>query len=588
MAAPHHSTDKDTSACIRSLRAAWMRRGIDDPAAEVDALSRALPCFDNDGNSTDATADEAMDALVYLYPWARMEAGRMIKYMARRHARCRCRLAGILRLSSSPFGDATALRYLGVCAEDAPDHQTVDNIGKALARLSDESPCAAAKIVVDCTFDDRLSGEGVAYALDAIARACPKRLTAAILDKTAADPAQCPDLRLASVIRSAALHADSGVILETLFAALAAGGANHHPALCMIKAMVAHNYDTVHDYGLASQTLGRLVSYAKERGTDTDSIINNDSNPCLQSAALINHLLSPPSKIDAEQARRNLELFPAMKRSFRLSWFKKAVREGRTPHPLIAWLSHHSNEDLKHLLAGPPGETVAERRTRELRLEHERGPAKDLAFIDRALTLLEDSRLTAATYVKHMRNPEQFRDTVSEIAFVVPFVAGGCKVELEPSMGQKRLDATVDLGPQRVPVEVLSPRMWRPLDLFGGPHKVCRDRLTRKILVKAAEQLPTPGTCGDPVVVAVDTSRSETTVGDAEKCMRNQDPHTDSISAVVCFEPVMSCDPSSSARGTVIPNPHARVPLDAAALEALRRVLGDVPPSKERLEGGAP
>lgn len=557
MAAPRHNTDKDASARIKSLRAAWMRHGIDDPAAEVEALSRTQSRPDNDDNSTDA-------------------------------------------------------------ASDAPDQQTVDSIGKALARLSDESPCAAAKIVVDCTFDDRLSGGGVAYALGAIARACPERLTAAILDKAAAAPAQCPDLHLASVIKRAALHADSRAILDTLFAALAAGGADHRPALCMIKAMVAHNHDAAHDYELASQTLDRLVSYARARGTDTDSITNKDRDPCLQSAVLINHLLSPPPEVDAERALQNLKLFPSLKKSFGSPWLESALREDRTPHPLVSCLSHRLNEDLKHLLAGPPGEPAAERRIRESKLECGRGPAKALAFIDRALALFEDSGLVAATYVKHMRNPDQFWDTVSEIALVAPFVADGCKVELEPSMGRKRLDAAITLGQQRVLVEVLSVHMCRQLDLFGVSRKVSRRRLAGKILAKAAAQLPAPGTCGNPVVVAVDTSRSEAVPNDAEgyvlgpkvhevtidqrtgetidyrvardikECMHRQDPCTDSISAVVCFEPAMSCDLTSTAKGRVISNPHARVPLDAAALEALRRVLWDVPSDEERPEGGAP
>ena len=512
----------------------------------------------------------------------------MIEDMAHRNARCRSRLACLIRLSTSLFDDATALRYLGVCAGGIPDRQTADNMGMALARLSEKSPCAAAKTVVDCTFDDRCSGGGVAYALDMIARACPDRLMTAILDKAAASPAPCPCSYLASVVKRVALRADSEAILGPLFGALDAGGAACRPALCMIRAMVDYNHSETHDSELASRTLDRLVSHARASGIDVDSIRKAESDPCLRSAAIINRLLNPSPEIDAERVLQNLELLPALKRSFDPALLVNAAREGRMPHLLAAWLSRHSTKDLKRLLAGPSGETTCERRIRELRLGCERGPAKALAFLDRALALLEDSRLVAATYVKHMKNPGQFRDTVSEIALVVPFVAGGCKVELEPGMGQKRLDAAITLGSQRVLVEVFSPRMWPPLELFGGPRKVSRDRLAGKILAKAVEQLPDPGTCGDPIVVAVDISRSEMTSEDAEKCMHNRNPRTGSISAVACFEPAMSCDLSASARGTVIPNPLASVPLEVATLRALKQILQGAPPGKEHAGGGVP
>ena len=172
-------------------------------------------------------------------------------------------------------------------------------------------------------------------------------------------------------------------------------------------------------------------------------------------------------------------------------------------------------------------------------------------------------------------------------------------------------DAAITLGAQRVIVEVVRPHTWKRLDLLGGPRKVSGGRMGRTVLGKAEGQIPAPGACGDPVVVAVDTASSEMEADDAAdyvlgprihreavdrrtgetisrcadrdaaRCMHSKDARTDSISAVVCFESDMSADPHAAIEMTVIANPHAAVPLEAPALKSLGKAWQDAPPCGE-------
>ena len=598
---------------IRSMHVAWRRHGVPDEAALFVALSHVAMRHDG------AAAAVILTALADIYPKAR-DVDPLIEYLARRHASCRAALAARICRHSSPFDDATALRYLAICAEAPPDFQTMHDIHMALAGLSERRPADAVKIIVGHLFDERYASAAMGHALQEIGRASPRGLTRAILDKVSAERDHVRDLFLFRAVDDISVNADPEAILDPLFDALDSGDDKAaRPALYMINAMVTRNHDITQDAGLAARTLRRLVGYAQARGIDPKRATRTGCGDDLKCSSLIYHLLHPPPRVDGAVVLRNLEGFPVLKKAFKPEWIRAEIAKGDgAQHPVVALLSTISLEKIGKLHAGLPGETTDECFNRLFRLWYEMGPLEIPAFLDRALALFDANKRCVPGYVKKMKNSYQFRDTISEMALVAPFVAGGYEVELEPPVGDKRLDAAIRLGPQRVLFEVLAPRTWEPLKLLEGPRKIPQGRIGSKIFDKVKKQLPAPGTCGDPIVVAVDTSRSEATPDDAEtyalgpevqevtinrctgetmdcavardveQCMHSRDPRTDSISAVVCFEASLSCGLSASARGKVVPNPHAKVPLEEAALEALRRVLGGVPPGNDHQEGGAP
>lgn len=589
---------KEIEAGIECLRTAWRKDGIADAASGIRALAPVI------SRSDGAAAGEAMDALVDLYPAAGEEkVGRMIEDLARKNASSRSRLAQRIQLSSSPFDDVTAIRLLAVCAVGEPDPPTLDNVHRALARLSKKRPDAAIKAIVELLDAENVS-DSMGHALQEIGRTNPGPLTTAILARFGADLTPAADIRLGSIATDIARHADPDEILGALFAALDSGGAAvARPALRMIKAMATLNCDATHDDELASRMLCRIVRHAQASGINVEHVLKKERSVHLKCAAVIRHIMHPPADVDRTRVMENLELFPALKRAFGSGWFSRKAKKGQAPHPLIACFSALSPERIESLRAVPPAETPRERFNRELWLRHESEPLDTLAFLDMALALLEGAETGTGKYARHMKNPDQFTDTVAEIALVVPFVAKQCRVELEPSVGKKQLDAAVELGPQRVLVEVLSPRMWEPLELLEGFRGIPMDRVPDKIFDKVEGQLLDSGARGDPIVIAIDTSRSETTLDsvvdyvlgpmtytacldtgagraaggsaarDAEKCMHKRDARTDLISAVVCFGPTMSADPSAAVKGVIIENPYARVPLDPATRDALARIL---------------
>lgn len=603
-------SDDEVAAGIRCLRTAWGRDGIADGAAEIRALAFALSLPDGEA------AGEAMDALVDLYPLAGEEAGRMIEEMARRHGRCRSHLAERIQRCRASFDTATALRYLAMCVAGASDPPTTNRIYLALAKLSKEDPDAAVKAVADM-FDILHPSEDMGHALQEIGSARPGSLTAAVLDKVSANYIPAADIRLPSIVCDIAKHADPNPILDVLFDALDSGGPATRPALRMINAMVTLNCDITHDSELASSTLRRLVRHAKTSGIDTKRLLKGERDAYLKSATIIRRLLDPPPEVDARRVTENMEMFPALKAAFGPSWLAKMSGTGQPPHPLVGCLSNLSLEKIESLRVQPPGETPGERCNRELRLNYASLPLETLSFLNRALALLDDAGMGGNKYVRHMKNPDQFMDTVSEIALVAAFVANQHPVTLEPSVGKKQLDAAVDLGPQRVLVEVFNPRMWGPVDLLEGSRGIPMGRAAGKIFDKVTEQLSALGACDDPIIVAIDTNRSEITqesvvdyvlgpltytvafdtvaregIGgsagrDAGKCMHNLDARTDMVSAVVCFAPTMSADLSAAARGVIIENPHARVPLSPETRGMLAGILQGAP-SGDGGRGGEP
>ena len=212
-----------------------------------------LPYF----GSADVVVNEAVKDPVVPHSAAREDASHTSAAMDHRHVRCCSQMHCVIRLHPSSFDEAPALRYLGVCTKGAPDQQATTNMAAALAIIP-ETPDASIETDTTRMFDAKRTGGGTVYALDMTGSACPRRLTAAILDNAGAGSASSFDLYAPSAIKSTVKHVDPSELLRPLFSELDAGRVDFYPATRMIKATVAYNCHMACDANPAPRTSHRL------------------------------------------------------------------------------------------------------------------------------------------------------------------------------------------------------------------------------------------------------------------------------------------------------------------------------------------
>ena len=586
--------DREIAARVRCLRVSLCEHGMPAAGRVLDRLEGALE------RGGDDAAGEAMETLLYMYDGGGGRAGRMIGEAAKRNTRCRATLAHRIRRRGT-FDDEASLRHLAACAGDWGSPATVMETHYALAVLAETRPAEVAAIVEGCLAGGHYHAECTGHVLQAIGKKRPDLAIKALLGVARLRPALELPFLLPEMIRDVAEHADRMSVFKALLDSL--GGresAADNACLIMLNAMVTENHDVLHDDRLSSYALERLRERASAEGVDADRVTGGRDSKDMACSALIYAMQHRPASVDRRRVVDGLESFPAIKRLFTLDWLERMLEEG-TPHPLINILAQIPSEKTAQT-EPPAGESEKDRFNREFRAWYESRPRLLLGALDAQLEDLERSGQGAAGYVRRMKNPEQFYDTLSEMAFVAPLAARHAVV-IEPRVGEKRLDALIQIGPQAVYVEVFRPRMWERLELLEGMRGVPTDRAGGKIFEKLKNQLASAKGLGHAIIVAIDISDSEIrpeqiddyvqgplffTLGidtgrgrvrgdsvgrDEGHSMHHLDDRTDIISAVVCFRPTVSPDGEYGIAGTIRANPHARVTLSRSTLREIEEVL---------------
>ena len=587
--------DREIAAGIRCLRVCHGEHGILAAGSVLDRVENALE------RGGESTAGEAMEALLDMYDEKSGRARLMVEDAAKRHTRCRARLAHCIRRGGT-FDDETSLRHLAVCARDWSNRATVVETHYALAKLAETRPTEVATIVEECIASGHYNTEYTGHVLQAIGKKRPGVMIKALLGVARHKRAWNLPFLLPEMIRDVSEHADRESVFKELFDSLGKDPAADNACLIMLNSMVTENHDVRHDDKLASYALERLRKRASAQGIDVGLVTRGKDDKNLMCSALIDAMQHRPASVDHCSVLDALESLPTIKRLFTRDWFEKMLKAGGGAHPLVRLLAQVPSKKTAEPAAPPAGETEKDRLNGEFRAWYESYPASRLGALDAQLAELEKSGQGAAGYVKHMKNPEQFLDTVSEIDFVAPFVAGHA-VTIEPKVGGKKLDALIEIGQQAVYVEVFRPRVWKPLELLEGMRGIPMDRAAGKIFEKLKKQLASAKGLGDAIIVAIDISGSEirpdqiddyvlgplffkfslgpehermdgSTMGRDEECsMHRRDGETDIISAVVCFRPAETAGGGYGVVGTIRPNPHAKVTLTRSALHEIEGVL---------------
>jgi len=108
------------------------------------------------------------------------------------------------------------------------------------------------------------------------------------------------------------------------------------------------------------------------------------------------------------------------------------------------------------------------------------------------------------------KNPEQFDDVLSEIEFNAYF-SGRYTIEIEPEIGNKKLDSRVLLDKRGILFEIFTPRPYKPLQETQKTKKaILIPNISKsKILDKLRDQIiPIKSLIKEPVIIVIHTKYS--------------------------------------------------------------------------------
>ena len=540
--------------------------------AEADVLG----LLERASESFDAGVKVAtVDALVTFYGSDRRRCMISIERLAREHQRCAGWLA--YRISrGSTFDDESSLCLLAVCAES--HSRAPQEVLWALEDLAERHLEQVLRIVITCAVRGRYS-RYAEQVLHKLGKAHKTRAMLVLLDSLASASELS---RLAPAMIKCVVAGIGQGTLELVFEAIRSEPRLREIGLLALLAICdpregktpcTSTFEAVEDF---------LKSLAESSGIDVVRAIKGNGDPSVRCGFLIDAVLNY-QPTDYDLARRNMGRFPALLGLFGKEWIGRKERSGRA-HPLLDALGRKL----------PPEGSASGAESKEW------GALRLLRSLDLNLSSLKEAGHDVAGFVEQLKNAEQFYSKVSELDFIMPFLHK-CAFELEPKIGRKRLDIRLDTGGRPIYVEIFSPEMLAKLTLFPGAHAV-PSRVGRKILDKARDQLRELDGLGRPAVLAIDVGRSEISCSEVEACLRGplmgfmsvdqngamvetgsewvvdksahaQDPASDVISAVVCYEARTLDDLTQRMKCKIIHNPYARVRLHDSETEFLEKCL---------------
>ena len=217
-----------------------------------------------------------------------------------------------------------------------------------------------------------------------------------------------------------------------------------------------------------------------------------------------------------ELAQKNLEHYPTIKRLFEEDWILEKVSElrineedGVNGHGLAWMLSAHPDRKVLKI--------IEENRRKASEGNVDAGmmaflqesyfytPLLKLQELEENLKLLEkDSKIRST--LKKAKNEEQFWPTLSEIEVAAYFKKNGLLKQIEPLVGGKTPDLSIDLAGEETFLEVYTPELSNALVAAGKERKVIamKNRAWGKIDDKL-KQLPK----GKSSVLVINRSFSE-------------------------------------------------------------------------------
>lgn len=339
-----------------------------------------------------------------------------------------------------------------------------------------------------------------------------------------------------------------------------------------------------------------LYDVAKAEGFEPSEIVKGENDSVLRDAMMIDYVMKYGEDLNYDTIFSNLQFFKNIQNVFTIKWFESMKGKKNRTHTLLRILSRNifpQNDTINNVIKQIKESEGKEKGWQFFRLQTVLSDVMFLLDFDQKLGRLVDYNLEGFFSIKSLRtnlqNESQFEETVSEITFTTAFL-GKYEVVIEPLINnKKRMDAKIKMDGMDIFVEIISPRMFKPLNLLTNVMNV-KNRVKEKVYDEFKKHMMDFEYNSSPILLAIDIGRSEidyefveeylfgtlkmTMLLDKEKkevtdtywqrqkdAMHDKKPEMDSISAIICFKSRIRDDLTYHTEGKIIDNPYAKIRL---------------------------
>lgn len=342
-----------------------------------------------------------------------------------------------------------------------------------------------------------------------------------------------------------------------------------------------------------TQSFELLSNLCKVAKLDPVELTKTENDSVLKCSMLIHYLQYYSNDLNYDRIVSNLKNFPYLSSLLDDEWITKMKKSGNRTHLLLRVLEREfpEIEKIQKILGDiDTSKDEKEKYWNQFRLENVIHDLIYLSHLESNLKKMSQNNLDIiAKFKKKLKNDTQTSATISEINFIASFV-GKCQVEIEPTIIKKRADVLLEIDSQKVYVEVISPEMFKELDLLEGVMRGIPNRIKNKILDEYKDQLFELDNSNYLVLLVIDTTRSLTHIDEIEdallgdlqytflmdskthedkggywsrkdNALHTSTPRISTISAVLCFRSELFTDFTFHNVGEIIDNPKADNPI---------------------------
>jgi hypothetical protein len=348
-----------------------------------------------------------------------------------------------------------------------------------------------------------------------------------------------------------------------------------------------------------------LAKLVEEKNLDVNEIIKDESNRLFQCLKIIDALQQDRKEADFAKISWALEKHAAIKNFLGADWFKME-QEGKRGHALLVLLSRSVIDEAnlaKDLESMNKEKDHLKREIMVLRIRNKKSPQALVDYLDGILNQVASKTKKLKDLQNGLRNPDQFWETISEIEVISAFI-GTHQVEIAPRVRDKKLDLSIDLGGEKILIEVINPDMFKPLKYMTEKAFGLENRARGKIYDEFKEHMKDLEAYLEDkcVIVVIDIGRSEIDYDFVEDyllgtwqftwqiekatgkvvneypsrsgdSMHALEEKTDVLSAVVCYKATIKGDLKFHREGKIMLNPHAKKPLSPNSIKLIQESL---------------